>query len=90
MYEEIKDKFIAKRHKKFLYKAAIESFLINGKDRYLETRIVPDTTAEGIAEKIKEIAESVDEKYKERFYELYYNFIKSRDERKIRNIGIRS
>lgn len=81
LYEEIKDKFIAKRHKKFLYKAAIESFLINGKDRYLETRIVPDTTAEGIAEKIKEIAESVDEKYKERF-SIILHFIKSRDERK--------
>lgn len=80
LYEEIKDKFIVKKYKKFLYKAAIESFLINGKERYLETRIVPDTTEEGIAEKIKEIAESIDEKYRFNF-SIIFHFIKSRDER---------
>ena len=80
LYEEIKDKFIVKKYKKFLYKAAIESFLINGKERYLETRIVPDTTEEGIAEKIKEIAESIDKKYRFNF-SIIFHFIKSRDER---------
>lgn len=80
LYEEIKDKFIVKKYKKFLYKAAIESFLINGKERYLETRIVPDTTEEDIAEKIKEIAESIDEKYRFNF-SIIFHFIKSRDER---------
>ena len=80
LYEEIKDKFIVKKYKKFLYKAAIESFLINGKERYLETRIVPDTTEEGIAEKIKEIADSIDEKYRFNF-SIIFHFIKSRDER---------
>lgn len=80
LYEEIKDKFIVKKYKKFLYKAAIESFLINGKERYLETRIVPDTTEEGIAEKIKEIADSIDEKYRFNF-SIIFHFIKSRDKR---------
>lgn len=80
LFEEIKDKFIVKKYKKYLYKAAIESFLINGKERYLETRIVPDTTEEGIAEKIKEIAESIDEKFRFKF-SIIFHFIKSRDER---------
>lgn len=80
LFEEIKDRFIVKKYKKYLYKAAIESFLINGKERYLETRIVPDTTEDGIAEKIKEIADSIDEKY--RFnYSIIFHFIKSRDKR---------
>jgi hypothetical protein len=80
LFEEIKDRFIVKKYKKYLYKAAIESFLINGKERYLETRIVPDTTEEGIAEKIKEIADSIDEKYRFNF-SIIFHFIKSRDKR---------
>lgn len=80
LFEEIKDKFIVEKYKKYLYKAAIESFLINGNERYLETRIVPDTTEDGIAEKIKEIAESIDEKFRFKF-SIIFHFIKSRDER---------
>lgn len=80
LFEEIKDKFIVRKYKKYLYKAAIESFLISGKERYLETRIVPDTTEEGIAKKIKEIAESIDEKFRFNF-SIVFHFIKGRDER---------
>lgn len=80
LFEEIKDKFIVKNNMKYLYKAAIESFLINGQERYLETRIVPGTTEESIAEKIKEVTECIDEKFRFKF-SIIFHFIKNRDER---------
>lgn len=80
IFEEVKDIFIVDNYKKYLYKSGIESFLIDGNNRYIETRIVPGSTEEEIANKIKEISSSIDKKYKERFT-IIFHFIKNRDNR---------
>lgn len=79
-YEDLKDYFIRTNYKRYLYKAAVESFLKNGKDRYLETRIVPDVTSENISNKVKEIYNCIQDTMKPRF-NIILHFIKTRDKR---------
>lgn len=79
-YEELKDNFIEDSYKPFLYQAAIESFLKENKNRYLETRIVPGESAEDILKKIEEISGGVDEKFRPQF-SIILHFIKKRDYR---------
>ena len=79
-YERNKDDFIAKDYKRYLYKAAIESFLNGHKYRYLETRITPKETPEQIAEKVNEIKEAVDPQFRRQF-NVILHFIKERDGR---------
>lgn len=83
IYEDLKDYFIRDSYKKFLYKAAIESFLKDNPDRYLETRIVPDENPEKIAKKLREIYDSVDERLTPCF-NIIFHFIKKRDNREDR------
>ncbi len=79
-YEDLKDYFIMNNYKRYLYKAAVESFLKNGTDRYLETRIVPDVTSENISNKIREIYSCIQDTMKPRF-NIILHFIKTRDKR---------
>lgn len=79
-YEGLKDYFIRDNYKRYLYQAAIESFLKNRTDRYLETRIVPDTSSENISKKIKEIYDSIQDEMRSHF-NVIFHFIKKRDER---------
>lgn len=83
IYEDLKDYFIRDNYKKFLYKAAIESFLKDNPNRYLETRIVPNENPEKIAKKLQEIYGSVDEKLTPCF-NIIFHFIKKRDNREDR------
>lgn len=83
VYEELKDNFIQDRYKKILYQAAIESFLKNDPERYLETRIVPDAISEKIAQKVKEIYDCIDKKMALNF-NIIFHFIKCRDDREDR------
>lgn len=79
-YEDLKDYFIRDNYKQYLYQAAIESFLKNGTDRYLETRIVPDITSDSISKKIKEIYDSIQNEMRSHF-NVIFHFIKKRDKR---------
>lgn len=80
VYEELKDSFVRDSYKKLLYQAAIESFLKNNPERYLETRIVPDAISEKIAQKVKGIYDCIDENMALNF-NIIFHFIKQRDNR---------
>lgn len=80
-YEGLKDSFIEDDYKKYLYQAAIEPFLRNGRERYLETRIVPADTSEKISHKIKEIYDCIQEGEMKTQFNIIFHFIKKRDNR---------
>lgn len=79
-YEGLKDNFVEDNYRRYLYQAAIEPFLKNGKGRYLETRIVPAKNSEEISKKIKEIYDCVQDEMKSHF-NIIFHFIKKRDGR---------
>ena len=80
-YEERKTDYLLKDYDHLLYKAAIEGFLQKNDNRFIEARIVPKDTEEGIVKTLQEICNDVDKKYEER-YDFIFHFIKKRDEPK--------
>lgn len=78
-YEELKTSYITPLYDHLVYKAAIEGFLGNDKDRYIEARIVPKTTPEEILFSLKEIYNSIDRSKRDRC-SIVFHFIKKRDE----------
>ena len=80
-YEERKTDYLLKNYNHLLYKAAIEGFLQKNDERYIEARIVPKDTEEGIVKSLQEICNDVDKRYEERF-DFIFHFIKQRDEPK--------
>jgi len=90
IYEERKTDYMLDSYDHLLYKAAIEGFLEKGKwkkdddIRYVEARIVPSDTVEGIEEKLENICNEIDDKHKDH-YNFIFHFIKKRDEPKYGN-----
>lgn len=80
-FEERKTDYLLKEYNHILYKAAIEGFLQNNSNRYIEARIVPKDTEEGIVKSLNDICKEVDKKYEDRF-DFIFHFIKKRDEPK--------
>lgn len=78
-YEELKSEFILSKHYPLLYKAAIEGFINDSKNRYVEARIVPKDSAAKITESLDEIYGSLKEKNKDKC-SIIFHFIKKRDE----------
>lgn len=78
-YEKLKSDFILKQYNPLLYKAAIEGFLGYSKNRYVEARIVPENSAEGIKKSLTEIYDSIKEENKDKC-SIIFHFIKRRDE----------
>ena len=79
-YEERKTDYILKDYNHLLYKAAIEGFLQKHcETRYLEARIVPKDTEEGILNSLDEIYQEIDSKYRD-YFNIIFHFIKRRDE----------
>ncbi len=87
-FEERKtDYLIEKQYNHLLYKSAIEGFLERGKtnrndmtNRFLEARIVPKDTEEGIISSLRSINKEIDlSEYGDRFSYIFH-FIKKRDE----------
>lgn len=81
-YEERKTDYLLNGFNHLLYKAAIEGFLEkNQSQRYIEARIVPKDTEEGLAKQLQGICNEIDKKYDDK-YDFIYHFIKQRDEPK--------
>ena len=80
-YEERKTDYILEDYYHLLYKAAIEGFLEKGTDRYIEARVVPKDTEEGIVRSLSDYCKEIDGKYKKK-YSFIFHFIKQRDEPK--------
>ena len=80
-YEERKTDYILEDYYHLLYKAAIEGFLEKGTDRYIEARVVPKDTEEGIVRSLSDYCKEIDEKYNKK-YSFIFHFIKQRDEPK--------
>lgn len=83
-YEERKTDFIQESYNHILYKAAIEGFLEKGNsdgltNRYIEARVVPKDTKEGITKALSGYSKEIDKKYKGH-YSFIFHFIKQRDE----------
>lgn len=78
-YEELKSEFILKRHYPLLYKAAIEGFIHDSQNRYVEARIVPKDSAAEINKSVDEIFNSLKEENKDKC-SIIFHFIKKRDE----------
>lgn len=78
-YEELKTSYITPLYNHLVYKAAVEGFLGNNKDRYIEARIVPKSTPEEISSSLKEIYDSIEESKRDRC-SIIFHFIKRRDE----------
>lgn len=88
-YEERKtDYLMENQYNHLLYKAAIEGFLEKGKgidrketNRFVEARIAPKDTEEGIVQSLKEINKEISPEYWDH-YNFIFHFIKKRDEPK--------
>lgn len=86
-YEEQKTDYMLDTYDHLLYKAAIEGFLEKGKGkkekdkRFVEARIVPKDTVEGIEKALENISKEIDKKHEEH-YDFIFHFIKKRDEPK--------
>lgn len=79
-YEERKTDYILEDYNHLLYKTAIEGFLEKGRDRFVEARVVPKDTEEGIVKSLTDYCKEIDnEKYKGN-YSFIFHFIKQRDE----------
>lgn len=78
-YEELKSKFILKKHYPLLYKAAIEGFINKSNNRYIEARISPGDSPEKISKSIAEIYSSLAEDIQNNC-SIIFHFIKKRDE----------
>ena len=78
-YEELKSTFILDRYSKLLYKAAIEGFIGKADNRFVEARIVPKNTVEGIEKSLKDIYESISKNIWPQCG-IIFHFIKKRDE----------
>lgn len=87
-YEELKTAYIIPFYYPLVYKAAIEGFLGNDKDRYVEARIVPKSTPENILSSLKEIYNSIDKPKQDRC-KIILHFIKRRDESFTKDKAIR-
>lgn len=79
-YEEQKTDYMIHEYRGLLYKAAIEGFLQKGDKRYIECRIIPKNSDEGIEKSLGEIAKTVNKRYN-KHYGFIFHFIKRRDER---------
>ena len=62
-YEERKTDYLLKDYNHLLYKAAIEGFLQKNDNRFLEARIVPKDTEEGIVKSLQNICKEIDKKF---------------------------
>lgn len=83
-YEERKTDFILDSYNHILYKAAIEGFLEKGNNdggtnRYIEARVVPKETKDGIVKSLTDYSKDIEKKYKDHF-SFIFHFIKQRDE----------
>ena len=78
-YEERKTDYLLRDYDHILYKAAIEGFLQKNEKRFLEARIVPKDTEEGIVKSLQNICKEIDKKFEDR-YDFIFHFIKKRDE----------
>ena len=80
-YEEGKQDFILDQYEPLLYKGAICGFLGNRTDRYVEARIVPKNSQEGIIASLKKITDAIPQSLYNQ-YDIIFHFIKKRDDRK--------
>ena len=87
-YEELKSEFILKKYYPLLYKAAIEGFINNTNNRYIEARIVPKDSSDEISKSISEIYRPLKEESKDKC-SIIFHFIKKRDETYKNNSSIR-
>lgn len=78
-YEELKSAYIMPLYDPLIYKAAVEGFIGNEKDRYIEARIVPKSTPEEISSSLREIFSSIGVSKQDRC-SIIFHFIKRRDE----------
>lgn len=87
-YEELKSEFILKKYYPLLYKAAIEGFINNTNNRYIEARIVPKDSSDEISKSVAEIYRPLKEESKDKC-SIIFHFIKKRDESYKNNSSIR-
>lgn len=86
-YEERKTDYMLDTYDHLLYKAAIEAFLEKGKGkkdkdkRFVEARIVPKDTIDGIEKTLEKICKEIDKTHEDN-YDFIFHFIKKRDEPK--------
>jgi len=86
-YEERKTDYMLDSYNHLLYKAAIEGFLEKGRGkhkddkRFVEARIVPKDTVEGIEKTLETICKEIGKTHEEH-YDFIFHFIKKRDEPK--------
>lgn len=88
-YEELKTDFILQKYKCLIYKAAIEGFVDNDKSRYIEARIVPKDSVDGIKKSLNEIYSSLHDDVKDNC-SIIFHFIKKRDESFTKEKSIRN
>lgn len=87
-YEELKTDFILPKYNCLIFKAAIEGFIDNDKNRFIEARIVPKDSVEGIEKSLKDIYSSINNKIKGNC-SIIFHFIKKRDESFAKDKSIR-
>lgn len=78
-YEELKTDFILPRYNGLIYKVAIEGFVDYDKSRYVEARIVPKDSVDGIKKSLSDIYSSLNDDVKDNC-SVIFHFIKKRDE----------
>ena len=78
-YEKLKTDFILNEYTPLLYKAAIEGFIGNTNNRYIEARIGPKDSVEQIKESLTEIYDSLNKENVNKC-SIIFHFIKRRDE----------
>lgn len=88
-FETRKDIFIDPKYNNILYKSAISHFLNKSSNRFLEARLTPKTTADGIRMKFLEISTAItystdDYEDLQRRFGIILHFIKSRDTQDIK------
>lgn len=87
-YEELKTDFILPSYNGLIYKAAIEGFIDYDKNRYIEARIVPKESVDGIKESLNDIYSSLNNEVKDNC-SIIFHFIKKRDESFTKDKSIR-
>lgn len=83
-FETRKDIFIDQKYTDFIYKSAICHFLNQSDNRFLEARLTPKTTPEGIRKKILDITAAIKDSTDDyigllRRFGIILHFIKNRD-----------
>lgn len=81
-YEQLKNEFVLEESTPLLYKSAIEGFIQKHNNRYVEVRITPKDSPEGIAKSVEDVFKVVeeDDHDKNEQCSIVLHFIKKRDE----------